>query len=229
MELKKNPKADLDKQKGLFMQIGLVIALTFVLFAFEWKSYDEDILQLETYASTTFEVENTPITRQEPIKPLPPPPPQTKVSTILNVVKNDVKITEELNINNEVTKNTETDEYSPIGSQEEAPIQESDIFLVVENPPSFSGGEPARAKFIQDHTIYPKTANEKGIQGTVYVSFIVESNGKLSNIKLLRGIGSGCDEEAIRVVTVMPNWNPGKQRGKTVRVQFSMPIRFVLQ
>jgi len=228
MELKKNPKADLDKQRGLFLQIGLLVALAFVLLAFEWRSYDDDLLLLESFTYSAAEEETAPITRQEPIKPLPPPPKPKAVSTLLNVVKNDVKITEEININNEVVKNEE-EAFTPIGGEEEAPIQESDIFLTVENPPSFPGGEPARAKFIQNHTIYPKTANEKNIQGTVYVAFIVEPSGKLTNIKLLRGIGGGCDEEALRVASIMPNWIPGKQNGKAVRVQFSMPIRFVLQ
>ena len=100
------------------------------------------------------------------------------------------------------------------------------IYTSVEEMPSFPGGEASRLKFLQGNTIFPQSAKEKGISGTVYVSFLVESTGKISDIKVLKGIGSGCDEEAIRVVRKMPNWIPGKQAGKPVGVKFTMPIKF---
>lgn len=105
---------------------------------------------------------------------------------------------------------------------------DSPIFTVVEDMPSFPGGDEARIKFLRDNINYPQMAKENGIQGTVYVTFVVEENGKVTDVKVLRGIGSGCDEEAVRVVKMMPLWKPGKQSGKAVRVQFNMPIRFVL-
>ena len=107
-------------------------------------------------------------------------------------------------------------------------VQEAEIYLAVEDPPQFPGGEESRHSFIRENTRYPKTANGKGIQGTVYVTFVVEPNGSLTGIKILRGIGGGCDEEALRVVNVMPKWLPGKQKGKPVRVQLNMPIKFVM-
>ncbi len=102
------------------------------------------------------------------------------------------------------------------------------VFRVVEVPPKYPGGEPARLKFFADNLKYPKQAKENGIQGKVYVSFVVEPDGSVTNIKILRGIGGGCDEEAIRVVKLMPKWEPGTQRGKNVRVQFNLPIKFSL-
>jgi len=105
---------------------------------------------------------------------------------------------------------------------------EKEVFLVVEEAPEFPGGKDALMKFLSDSIRYPKLARNSKIQGFVYVSFIVEPDGSVSNVKVLRGIGGGCDEEAVRVVQSMPKWKPGTQRGETVRVQYSLPIRFVL-
>lgn len=104
-----------------------------------------------------------------------------------------------------------------------------EIFIVVEEPPSFNGGDEARIKYISENIKYPEEARAKGIQGTVFVTFVVEADGSVSDVKILRGIGGGCDEEAVRVIESMPKWIPGKQRGQAVRVQFNMPIRFVLE
>jgi len=133
--------------------------------------------------------------------PPPPPPPSADGST------NDTEyVVEEYKI--EISKS------------------ESPIFTVVEEMPSFIGGDSARIKFINDNLNYPLIAKENGIQGTVYLTFIVDVEGKPTDVRVLRGIGGGCDEEAIRIVKLMPAWNPGKQNGKTVNVQFNMPIRF---
>lgn len=105
----------------------------------------------------------------------------------------------------------------------------SGAFILVQDPPVFPGGDEARIEFIRSNIKYPEEAREKGIQGTVFVNFVIESDGSVSNIRVLRGIGSGCDEEAVRVVENMPRWIPGKQKGEAVRVQFNMPIRFVLE
>lgn len=108
-------------------------------------------------------------------------------------------------------------------------IIEKEIFTIVEVQPQYIGGEKALITFLQDSIVYPKDARERNIQGTVFISFVVEPDGSISSVKCLRGIGGGCDEEAMRVVRAMPNWKPGYQRGKPVRVQFNLPIRFVLQ
>jgi TonB family protein len=102
------------------------------------------------------------------------------------------------------------------------------IYTVVENMPKYPGGDDARIKFLGENIKYPQKDKENGIQGTVYVTFIIETDGSVSNVGVLRGIGGGCDEEAIRVVRIMPKWNPGTQSGKAVRVQYNMPIKFTL-
>jgi TonB family protein len=105
---------------------------------------------------------------------------------------------------------------------------QDEIFMVVEKVPQFPGGESARIAFMGSNIRYPQEAMEEGIQGTVYVSFVVEKDGSISNIKILRDIGGGCGQEAVRVVSMMPKWEPGTQRGKAVRVQFNMPVTFTL-
>jgi len=105
----------------------------------------------------------------------------------------------------------------------------SSIFIVVEEQPRFPGGNDARIKFLLKNVKYPEEARDLGIQGRVFVTFVVEIDGSITDVKILRGIGGGCDKEAIRVVKSMPKWIPGKQRGVPVRVQFNLPIKFTLQ
>ena len=225
MEAKKTPKADLENKKRIFLQIGLAIALLGVLVAFEWKTYERQLYDLGTLDMDFIEEEDIPITRQE----TPPPPPPPEPSTELIIVEDDVEIEEEFSIDVEATVNTEVQEYTPVVVvQEEEEIEEDVIFTVVEDQPSYPGGEEARIRYLQENLRYPQMAREAGIQGTVFVTFVVERDGSVTDVRVLRGIGGGCDEEAVRVVQNMPRWNPGRQRGQPVRVQFNMPIRFVL-
>lgn len=225
MEAKKSKKADLESKKGIFLQIGLIIALGFVLLAFSYKSYERSsVLDFQVQVDDTPE-EIIPITKQE-VKPPPPPPP--KQVTVINIVEDDVEVEDDIDIDVEADQETIVDDFVPIVEEEEE-VQEMEIFTVVESMPSFPGGDAARMKYLQDNIKYPQMARESGIQGTVYVTFVVEKDGSVSDIRILRGIGGGCDEEAIRVIEQMPNWNAGMQRGKPVRVQFNMPIKFTLQ
>lgn len=174
-------------------------------------------------------------------KPPPPPPPppealEQKVKFTAPVVTTDTVVeTNALNqddLSQKVT-NVAVDEndFKVEEKVVEKVIEQEDktpIFTVVEEMPSFPGGEEARLKFLQENIQYPQVAKESGISGTVYISFVVDSKGKVTDVKIQRGIGGGCDEEAIRVIKLMPGWNPGKQAGKSVRVQFTMPIRFTL-
>jgi len=228
MELKKSEKADLESKKGVFFQIGLIFAMAVMLVAFEWKSYDSQEINTFGDQRTFSEVEElTQITQQNtPPPPAAPPPP----SLVLNIVENTADITSDILIDAEANEDTQVDEYKApaVKQEEETEVEEQQIFMVVENSPAFPGGDGARMKFLQDNIKYPQMARESGIQGTVYVTFVVERNGSVTDVKILRGIGGGCDEEALRVVQNMPKWEPGKQRGKPVRVQFNMPIKFTL-
>ncbi|HKK09376.1 MAG TPA: energy transducer TonB, partial [Bacteroidales bacterium] len=219
MELKKSPKADLEKKRTLFLQVGLIISLAITLFAFEWKSYEKKEIDLQQRAASDVPEEIIPITKQE--KPPPPPePPQT--TTELNIVENEVEVEDDIIIDVEADQDTEVEEWTPVVMEEEE-VQEEKIFIVVEDQPQFPGGEKARMKYLANNIDYPQLARESGIQGTVYVTFVVEKDGSVTDVRVLRGIGGGCDQEAIEVVKNMPKWKPGKQRGKPVRVQFNMP------
>ena len=226
MNAKKTPKADLESKRVLFLQIGLVIALALIWSAFEWKSYEKRELDLGTREAVDIVEEIIPVTEQK-VKPPPPPPP--KQVTVINIVEDDVEIEDEIEIDAEASETTEIEEYVPIEMEEEEEIQEEQIFVVVEAMPEFPGGDAARMKYLGSSIRYPTMARESGIQGRVYVTFVVERDGSVTDVRVLRGIGGGCDEEAIRVVKAMPKWIPGRQRNKPVRVQFNLPVRFTLQ
>jgi len=168
-----------------------------------------------------------PITRQEEAKPPPPPPPPAAVE-ILSIVTDDVKITENLEImDSEATKETKV-EVAQIVTEEKEKVEE-EIFVVVENMPEFPGGELALRKFIATAIKYPSIAQENGIQGKVFVNFVVDKDGSISNAKIARGVDPSIDKEALRVVMTLPKWKPGMQRGKNVRVSYTVPISFQLQ
>lgn len=224
MELKKSPKADLENKKILFRQIGLVLALLIVFAAFEYKSYDKRQINLQQRVAEEVPEEIIPITEQN-VKPPPPPPPQQV--TVLTVVDNNTEV-QDVKINVDVDQKTVIEVYVPPVKEEEE-IVEQEIFTIVESMPEFPGGQQAMLEFIARNIKYPPLARESGIQGRVFVNFVVEPDGSVSNVKVIRGIGGGCDEEAVRVVQSMPKWIPGRQRGKPVRVSFNLPVRFTLQ
>jgi protein TonB len=226
MDAKKSPKADLESKKVVFTQIGLIITLAIILVAFNWKSYEKREIDLTQREIVEIPEEIIPITEQK-VKPPPPPPP--KQVTVINIVDDDVEIEDDIEIDAEADQDTEIEEYIPIEVDDDEEVEEAQIFTVVESMPSFPGGDKARIRFLNENIAYPTMARESGIQGRVYVTFVVERNGLVTDVKILRGIGGGCDEEAIRVVKAMPKWIPGKQRGKPVRVQFTLPIKFTLQ
>lgn len=225
METKKTPKADLESKRTFFVQIGLVVALAIMLVAFEWKTYDVKQIDISDRQVETVEEEIVEITKQEKPPTPPPPPAQT---TLIHIVQDNIEVENDLIIDAEANQLTAFEIYTPPAPQVEDEIQENEIFTVVEEQPTFPGGEAARLKFLQENIVYPQIAKESGIQGTVYVAFVVERNGSVTDVRIMRGIGGGCDEEAVRVVKNMPKWSPGKQRGKPVRVAFTMPIRFTL-
>ncbi len=228
MELKKNPKADLEKRRGLYLEIGLVVALVAALVAFNVKSYDreaKEALEREAVLEEEEIIIQTDI--QEP--PPPPPPEVPEVTTVIEVVADDKEDIKEVNFSAEVTDDTKNIEITPVVVEEEEDEAETQIFTVVENDPEFPGGMEALYKYLAQNIKYPQLARDNGITGKVYVTFVVERDGSIANPKVLRDIGGGCGQEAIRVVKSMPKWTPGKQRGKAVRVQFNLPVNFSLK
>lgn len=221
MEAKKNPEIALTEKAGLFLNIGFVISILFVIVAFEWKTYnDADLLELGQVNDYFVEITDIPITRQ-------PPPPAPKIKQVEIIEVPDVEeIKEEIavDLDVEMTEETVIEEIVFEEPVEEEEVEE--VFTLVEEYPSFEGGDLAFIKYIQRNLIYPEKARRMGLEGRVFVQFIVEKDGSLTNVIVLRGISGGCNEEAIRVMQNSPNWLAGKQRGRSVRVQMVVPIVF---
>ena len=226
MEEKKSPRANLENKKLMFIQIGLVISLLITWLAFEHKSYDKrEIDPSLLNREVAVDEEMVEITKQEEQKPQPVEMPQQ--TTQIEIVDDNVE-TQDININAEVEQTEIIEEYvAPEVVEEE--VVETEIFQIVEEMPQFPGGDAKLLEYVATHIKYPQIARETGIQGRVFVGFVVEPDGSVSNVKILRGIGGGCDEEAVRVIKSLPKWKPGKQRGKAVRVSYQIPVLFKLQ
>lgn len=228
MEVKKSPKADLENKRNVFLLLGLVVALGVILAAFEYKTSPKKTDTLGTMAVQEIEEEIIPITREPEVKPPPPPPPA--VVEVLNIVDDDIEIEDELKIEDtEVTENMIIDVAPVIQQKKEEEASESEVFFIVEDMPEFPGGELALRQFIANSIKYPVIAQENGIQGRVYVTFVVDADGSVSNPRIARGVDPSLDKEALRVVGLLPKWKPGMQRGKPVRVSYTVPINFQLQ
>lgn len=228
MEAKKTPKADLENKKGLFLEIGMVGILLVALVAFNIKSYDKEVAEF-SQRTVMDEIEEAVIQTAEDTPP-PPPPEQPEITTELTIVEDDAVIENELGIvDMGDNANQAQEEFTPVQVEEEVVEQEEEIFVFVEENPSFPGGEEALYSFLRDNIKYPQLARENNITGKVFVQFVVEKDGSISNAKVMRDIGGGCGQEALRVVKAMPKWKPGKQRGKAVRAQFNLPVSFNLR
>ena len=227
MEVKKSKKADLENKKGIFIQVGLVVALSVILIGFEWTSAPDNDDDTEMVAQIEMENEMIVTRRQEP--PKEQPKPETpKVAEVLDIVEDDVEI-DDFDFDMEVDEDTEYD-FTMVEDDEEE-IQEEEIFYIVEDMPTFNGGDPAIEfrKYIAANLEYPEIAAENGISGRVIVQFAVSNKGRVVDAVVVRSVDPALDKEAIRVVMSSPPWTPGKQRGKAVKVLFTFPINFVLQ
>ncbi|MCA1763438.1 MAG: energy transducer TonB [Cryomorphaceae bacterium] len=222
MEQKKSNEADLEKRRIPLIIMGVLFSTALVLVAFEWKTYETKAGSLGELDVDLVEEEIIPVSQQQP----PPPPPPPAPTTVIDIVEDEKEIEEEL-----VVEDLEIDEDTEVEFIEEVEeeVEEEQVFSIVEEMPSFPGGDEALLKFLGKNIKYPAIAKDAGIQGTVYVTFVVDEKGNVNDVKVLRSIGGGTDEEAIRVVESMPKWKPGKQRGKAVKVQYNLPIRFTLR
>ena len=221
MEPKKNPKIDLARQSGMFLNIGMAASILIVIVAFEWRSYDDNALMDLGNVEDDFE----DILEKPPTEQPPPPPPKVQVPEIIEV-PDEEEIEEEIEVelDVEVTEETVVEEIV----FEEAPEEEAvdEIFTIVEEPASFPGGITAFYGYLKKELKYPRQAQRMGIEGRVFVQFVVEKDGTLTDIQVVKGIGAGCDEEALRVLKNSPKWKPGKQRGKAVRQKMIQNILF---
>jgi periplasmic protein TonB len=223
MELKKKPEADLTKKSGLFFNIGLIVSLGLIITAFEWKTYDNKDEKITVTQDVFEETQDIPLTEQ-----LPPPPPQMQQPEIIEV-PDEEEIEDDIDIN----MNVDLDQTAPVQevviNNNTAPVEEEEeIFLIVEDQPAPNGGPDAWRKYLEKNLKYPEQAQRMNIEGKVYVQFVVDKDGKITDVTVLKGVGAGLDEEAVRVLKNAPAWKPGKQRGRPVRVKMSLPIVFKL-
>jgi len=229
MELKKSKKADLESKRTLFLEIGFVLALGLILLAFEWTSKPAKVEGFQQENNSELVQEKVPITRQEQRKE-PPPPPPPKSTEVINIVENDVEIEDEL-----ILEESEADQDTRVSidafaMEEDEEEEEEQVFVVVEDMPSFRGkGLDAFARYVQENLVYPFIAQENGIEGTVFLRFIVEKDGSVTDVQVLRGVDPSLDEAAVKAVRKAPKWEPGKQRGKPVKVACTIPISFSLE
>lgn len=228
METKKSDKVNLEKSRLIFIEIGLAVALIVTFGAFEYSTVEKKFEKVTETKVIQDETELIPVTRQD--IQAPPPPPKETVSNVIEILNDDVKVNDELSLNSEIDENTSVniEAPTPIEMKDEE-TEEPTVFFIVEDMPEFPGGELALRKYIAENVRYPEMAKENEIQGTVYVRFVVNEKGAVTNVEVLRGVDPLLDAEAIRVVKSLPNFKPGKQRGKAVKVSHSVPIKFALQ
>ena len=226
MELKKSPKADLNNKRGLLLEIGLVVSLLLVIAAFAYTPKEYRIEIVTEYVAPV-EEEITEVTRQDQKPPEAPKKVEVKVITdMLEVVTNDTKITTDVDFA-EFDENTEVIQQVEV---KEEVIEDDQPFLIAETMPSFQGGDLNKFRaWVQQNIRFPQIALENGIQGRVVLSFVIEKDGRLTNIQVLQSPDRSLSEEAIRVLSKSPKWSPGKQRNQVVRVKYTLPVDFRVQ
>jgi protein TonB len=240
---------ELRKRYNRNMNIAFGIAIAVFLFSVSIPTILDKLSDLTKEEVKVQEVDlkltdPPPLDKDEPPPPPPPPDPPPPVQETIKftppVIVEEVKeedIPPPQEVANETTVSTKTQEGSNEiidlpdegGGDDDAGLGNQEIFTVVEKMPEFEGGEEKLREFLSKNIKYPSMAKENGISGTVYITFVVEGDGKITDVKSLRGLGGGLTEEAIRVVKMMPNWTSGRQNGKPVRVQFTLPVKFTLR
>lgn len=211
MEPKKNPKYDLTRYSGLFLEVGLVVAISAVLFALNYSVQKKNTVVFGKLETVVAEEGIIPITRQQTETP---PPETPKVAEVIHIVDDDVDIEDDAYIE-DIEPDQET-EIIVVERQEEEE-EDDEIFIIVDEIPEFPGGEDALHKYLIEHTKYPKKASKNKISGTVNVLFVINENGEIEDVQISNSVDPTLDREAIRVVKNMPNWIPGKIRGKPVK------------
>ena len=231
MEVKKSPKASLENKKFLFTEIGLVVALGILYGAFEWSTKEADVAMLADNTQVQIEDEMIAIQNETP----PPPPEAPKIPILsdqIDIIDDNIKLDDDLFINLEDDANlgVEIMDYKEVEVVEEVVEEEAIPFQLVEEKPSFNGGDANEfSKWVNSKLVYPDIAKENGVQGRVTLSFTVEKDGSVTNVRVLRGVDPSLDEEAIRVVKSSPKWKPGKQRDRAVKVTYTFPVIFQLR
>ena len=229
MEIKKSEKASLENKKLLFVEIGLVVSLAITLFAFEWTSTETETALLED--NTEVLIEEEIISTQMDTPPPPPAAPKIPVlSDQIDIVDDEIEIEDDMfmNLEDDASLGVEIMDYVEV--EEEVVEEEAIPFQLVEEKPSFQGGDANQfSKWVNSRLVYPEIAKENGVQGRVTLQFTVEKDGSVTKVRVLRGVDPSLDKEAVRVVSMSPKWKPGKQRDRAVPVTYTFPVIFQLR
>lgn len=231
MEVKKSEKASLENKRLLFTEIGSVVALIAIYFAFNWSSTEKEVATLEAEVANVEVEDMVPITQETP----PPPEAAPKIPILsdqIDVVDDNIKVDDNMfqNLEDDANSGVEIMDYIESAPEEETVEEEAIPFQLVEEKPSFNGGDANEfSKWVNSKLVYPEIAKENGVQGRVTLQFTVNADGTVSNVKVLRGVDSSLDKEAVRVVSSSPKWKPGKQRDRAVKVTYTFPVIFQLR
>ena len=229
MEIKKSEKANLENKKLLFLEIGLIISLLIVYVAFEWTSKETNTSLLEDNTEVLVEEEIISTNMETP----PPPPAAPKIPVLsdqIDIVDDEIELEDDMFMNLEDNANLGVEIMDYVEVQEEAVEEEAIPFQLVEEKPSFQGGDANQfSKWVNSRLVYPEIAKENGVQGRVTLQFTVEKDGSVTKVKVLRGVDPSLDKEAVRVVSMSPKWKPGKQRDRAVPVTYTFPVIFQLR
>ena len=229
MEIKKTPKADLENRRTLFTEIGLVVALLVVWGAFSYSTKEKAVASLGEDTQVVEVEDMVPITEETP----PPPPEAPKIPVLsdqIDIVEDDIKVDDNfMSLEDDASLGVEIMDY--VEEVKEEVVEEEAIpFQLVEEKPSFNGGDANEfSKWVNSKLQYPEIAKENAVQGRVTLQFTVNPDGSVSNVKVLRGVDSSLDKEAVRVVSMSPKWKPGKQRDRAVKVTYTFPVIFQLR
>jgi protein TonB len=229
MEIKKSEKANLENKKLLFLEIGLIISLLIVYVAFEWTSKETNTSLLEDNTEVLVEEEIISTNMETP----PPPPAAPKIPVLsdqIDIVDDEIELEDDMFMNLEDNANLGVEIMDYVEVQEEVVEEEAIPFQLVEEKPSFQGGDANQfSKWVNSRLVYPEIAKENGVQGRVTLQFTVEKDGSVTKVKVLRGVDPSLDKEAVRVVSQSPKWKPGKQRDRAVPVTYTFPVIFQLR
>lgn len=229
MEIKKTPKADLENRRTLYTEIGLVVALLVVWGAFSYSTKEKAVASLGEDTQVVEVEDMVPITQETP----PPPPEAPKIPVLsdqIDIVEDDIKVEDNfMSLEDDANLGVEIMDY--VEEVKEEVVEEEAIpFQLVEEKPSFNGGDANEfSKWVNSKLQYPEIAKENGVQGRVTLQFTVNPDGSVSNVKVLRSVDSSLDKEAVRVVSMSPKWKPGKQRDRAVKVTYTFPVIFQLR
>jgi len=237
MEIKKSEKANLENKKLLFLELGLIVSLGITWFAFEWTSKETNVAVLEETTEVVLE-DNTEILVEEEMistnmETPPPPPAAPKIPVLsdqIDIVDDEIELEDDMfmNLEDDASLGVEIMDYVEV--EEEVVEEEAIPFQLVEEKPSFQGGDANQfSKWVNSRLVYPEIAKENGVQGRVTLQFTVEKDGSVTKVKVLRGVDPSLDKEAVRVVSSSPKWTPGKQRDRAVPVTYTFPVIFQLR